>query len=124
MSAAIVRQWLVLSILPRPPRKIDTASIEKELRARGISIHRRTIQRDLVELATVFPLVVDERSKPYGWRWRDDADLMRNIPFVAERSGTQMEIRIRGQENRVRALLARLAAEPAELRVEIVRSTA
>lgn len=68
-------------MLPRPPRRIDTAAIEARLRDRGIEVHRRTIQRDLLELAEVFPIVADERAKPYGWRWADDAD--RHLPFVA-----------------------------------------
>lgn len=69
MGATIVRQWLVLSMLPAPPRRIGTASIEAALRARGVEVHRRTIQRDLMELSEVFPIVVDDRGKPYGWRW-------------------------------------------------------
>lgn len=73
MGNTILRQWLVLVMLPRPPRRIDTASIEARLRDRGIEVHRRTIQRDLVELAEVFPIVPDERTKPYGWRWSEDA---------------------------------------------------
>jgi hypothetical protein len=40
------------------------------------------VQRDLVELASVFPLVADERSKPYGWRWADDAELLCAIPAL------------------------------------------
>lgn len=68
-------------MLPRPPRRIDTAAIEARLRDRGIEVHRRTIQRDLLELAEVFPIVADERAKPYGWRWAEDAD--RQLLFVA-----------------------------------------
>jgi predicted DNA-binding transcriptional regulator YafY len=74
MPATILRQWLVLSMLPKPPRRIDTAMIESRLRERGIEVHRRTIQRDLLELADVFPIVADERAKPYGWRWSNDAE--------------------------------------------------
>lgn len=73
MGATILRQWMILIVLPRPPRRIDTASIESRLRERGIEVHRRTIQRDLLELAEIFPIVADERAKPYGWRWSDDA---------------------------------------------------
>ena len=58
-------------MLPKPPQKIDTARLVAKLRERGVVAHRRTIQRDLLELATVFPIVADERSKPYGWRWAD-----------------------------------------------------
>lgn len=75
MGSAIVRQWHLLLLLPRGPRRIDTATLEQCLRARGLHVHRRTIQRDLIELAGIFPIVSDERSKPYGWRWADDAEL-------------------------------------------------
>lgn len=76
----MMRKWLVLTILPRAPRRIDTGSIEARLRERGIAVHRRTIQRDLIELAEVFPIVSDEREKPYGWQWGEDADLVGQLP--------------------------------------------
>ena len=70
-------------LLPKGPRRIDTATLEARLRERGVDVHRRTIQRDLLELATVFPIVSDDRSKPYGWRWADDAELLCAIPALA-----------------------------------------
>ena len=76
MGSTIVRQWHLLTLLPKGPRRIDTATLEERLRGRGLDVHRRTVQRDLVELAGVFPLVSDERTKPYGWRWADDAELL------------------------------------------------
>lgn len=83
VGSSIVRQWHLLTLLPKGPRRVDTATLEDRLRGRGLEIHRRTIQRDLVELATVFPIVSDERSKPYGWRWADDAELLCAIPALA-----------------------------------------
>jgi hypothetical protein len=77
MGETILRQWLVLGMLPRPPRRIDTASIEARLRQRGVPRPSPTIQRDLLELAEVFPIVADKRAKPYGWRWADDAPAIR-----------------------------------------------
>lgn len=74
MASAIVRQWHLLTLLPKGPRRVDTATLEQQLRARGLDVHRRTIQRDLVELAAMFPIVSDERTRPYGWRWGDDAE--------------------------------------------------
>lgn len=76
VPSALVRQWLLLTLLPTKPRRVDTATLEDRLRSRGLRVHRRTIQRDLVELASVFPIVADERSKPYGWRWADGQDLV------------------------------------------------
>jgi hypothetical protein len=71
------RQWLILSRLPKAPRKVDVAWIEAELREMGIRVHRRSIQRDLVTLSQVFPLTCDEASKPYGWSWAVDAEAPR-----------------------------------------------
>lgn len=98
---------MVLSMLPRPPRRIDTGSLEARLRERGISVHRRTIQRDLIELATVFPIVADERAKPYGWRWADHAHPI--LPDVAcdARATPPIDVTLR----LVRPLLSTVAAE-------------
>ena len=82
MGSAIVRQWHLLTLLPKGPRRIDAATLEEKLRARGIHAHRRTIQRDLITLGAVFPIVSDERSRPYGWRWADDAELLCAIPAL------------------------------------------
>ncbi len=82
MGATIVRQWLILTMLPRRPRRIDTGTLERKLRERGIVVHRRTIQRDLLELAQVFPIVADERAKPFGWRWSDDAVFIGELPVL------------------------------------------
>jgi hypothetical protein len=66
---ALQRQWALLSLVPRAPRRVDSATLELQLREAGFPIHLRTIQRDLVVLSGVFPLVCDERTKPFGWSW-------------------------------------------------------
>jgi predicted DNA-binding transcriptional regulator YafY len=105
MSSTILRQWLVLGMLPRPPRRIDTGSIEARLRDRGIEVHRRTIQRDLLELAEVFPIVADERAKPYGWRWADDADGMLSRIAPRARSGPRVALSLRVAEAHLEQVL-------------------
>jgi hypothetical protein len=62
----------MLSLLPRSPRAVDTATLEQRLREQGVRVNRRSIQRDLVALSGLFPIVCDERSKPYGWAWAED----------------------------------------------------
>lgn len=118
MSTAIVRQWLVLSLLPRPPKQIDTAWLEKALLERGIVVHRRTIQRDLVNLSKVFPLVSDSRSKPYAWRWSDEAEFLFDVnipappdPLVSRKA---IVVRLRGAEPALGAVLEHLRASLAE----------
>src|SRR5690606_34693607 len=43
--------------------------LRRALVAEGFDVTERTVQRDLHTLSTAFPLVNDERSKPYGWSW-------------------------------------------------------
>src|SRR4051794_7024436 len=104
--SATVRQWHLLSLLPKGPRRIDTATLEQRLRSRGLDVHRRTVQRDLVELATVFPLVSDDRSKPYGWRWADDAELLCAIPALpgARHGVPEIDLVLRVRTAAVRAV--------------------
>jgi predicted DNA-binding transcriptional regulator YafY len=106
VASTIIRQWNLLTLLPKGPRRIDTATLEARLRERGIDVHRRTIQRDLLELAAVFPLVSDERSKPYGWRWADDAELLCAIPALpgARAAVPEIDLVLRVRRSAVRAI--------------------
>lgn len=72
-ASAVARQWAILQALPRAPKKITTQAIEARLQAQGHMVSRRTIERDLLSLSTRFPLLADERSKPYGWSWTRDS---------------------------------------------------
>lgn len=71
----LLRQWAMLRLIPRHPRRIDTGRIRDELLQVGYDITLRTIQRDLNKLSAVLPLVSDQ-SKPQGWWWQADADLL------------------------------------------------
>ena len=79
------RHLLLLQMIPRYPRKIDTATIERQLAQEGIVIHRRSIQRDLDSLSALFPLESDEREKPYGWSWSAESPAI-NIPTSSTHS--------------------------------------
>lgn len=69
----VQRQWHMLRLVPRYPLKITVQAIQNALAVQGFDTTERTIQRDLVELSRAFPLVVDERAKPFGWSWQRDA---------------------------------------------------
>lgn len=73
MADNLERLWLLLRSIPRAPRKVDGATLHGRLEDNGIRVNRRTIQRDLERLALYFPLVCDDRSKPYGWSWSRQA---------------------------------------------------
>ncbi len=71
MSETLLRQWAMLRMIPRAPRKISTAEIRSRLDSEyGYHVNVRTLQRDLERLSAVFELERDDRSKPYGWSWR------------------------------------------------------
>ncbi|MEN8108645.1 MAG: WYL domain-containing protein [Pseudomonadota bacterium] len=73
MSQVFLRQWAMLRLIPRAPRKIDAKSILERLDVQGFPTDIRTIQRDLQKLSGLFPLECDERSKPFGWYWGKSA---------------------------------------------------
>lgn len=72
-------------------------TLEARLFASGVAVHRRTIQRDLVELAKVFPLVSVGEEKPYRWRWSDDARFLCSIPILdaPDEPGAEISLRLR-----------------------------
>lgn len=69
----LLRQWQTLRLIPRHPRKITASEVMTQLAAEGYSVGKRTVERDLQALSGVFPLVSDERSRPFGWSWERDA---------------------------------------------------
>ena len=66
-TQTLYRQWLVLQMIPRAPRKVTAREIVDRLRAEGQDATKRTVERDLIALSAIFPLQADERAKPYGW---------------------------------------------------------
>ena len=69
MSETYIRQWAMLRLIPRLPRKRPASEILSLLEEDGYKISKRTIERDLISLSEVFPLECDTRSKPFGWSW-------------------------------------------------------
>jgi predicted DNA-binding transcriptional regulator YafY len=69
----LLRHWQTLRRIPRHPLKITAAELCQHLGSEGFVVGKRTVERDLHALSSIFPLVADERSKPYGWSWSRDA---------------------------------------------------
>lgn len=69
----VLRQWHMLRLVQRYPQKISMQAIKGVLEVQGFDSTERTIQRNLVEFSRAFPLVVDDRAKPFGWSWQRDA---------------------------------------------------
>jgi predicted DNA-binding transcriptional regulator YafY len=70
---SLLRQWHMLRMVPRAPAKITARELRDRLQRAEFDVHERSVQRDLNELAQVFPLCVDTRDKPFGWSWQRDA---------------------------------------------------
>tara|TARA_A100000171_G_scaffold52036_2_gene68689 strand:+ start:576 stop:1529 length:954 start_codon:yes stop_codon:yes gene_type:complete len=63
---------LTLEILKRISRNraVSAAELHAQLLAVGINRSRRTIERQLGGLVEQFDIECDDRSKPYGYRWK------------------------------------------------------
>jgi len=75
MSDTLMRQWQMLRLIPRQPSKISTTQLMHSLADEGFTTTQRTLQRDLTRLSTVYPLLCDDRDKPFGWSWSADANV-------------------------------------------------
>ena len=66
---------LAVELLRRIPRshKITAAELHRQLKDAGLERTERTIQRQLEMLSRHFEIERDDRSKPYGYRWRERA---------------------------------------------------
>jgi len=66
---------LVLEILKRIPknRKVSAPELHRQLVDAGVHRELRTIQRQLDMLAENFDIERDDRNRPYGYRWKEQA---------------------------------------------------
>ncbi len=103
-NGALTRQWAMLRLIPRFPRKISVQELQQRLDIQGFATTARSIQRDLQGLsAGRFPLVVDESNKPYGWSWAKDA----NFEF-APRLSTEQGVALLLARTHLRSLLPQM----------------
>ncbi|MFZ5724427.1 MAG: helix-turn-helix transcriptional regulator [Pseudomonadota bacterium] len=73
MTDTTLRYIRMLDCIPVEPRKIAARDVREQLLAAGHDISARSVERDLEKLQAIFPLVKDDRSRPYGWSWLRDA---------------------------------------------------
>lgn len=69
-----LRQWAMLKRIPQHPRQITARELTERLASEGFEVGKRTIERDLQSLSGIFPLISNDRSRPYGWSWSKDAE--------------------------------------------------
>lgn len=66
---------LAVELMRRIPRgrKVTASELHRQLKDAGIDRDLRTIQRQLEMLSEHFEIERDDRSKPYGYRWLEQA---------------------------------------------------
>jgi predicted DNA-binding transcriptional regulator YafY len=77
--------FFALELLRRIPRnrKITASQLHKELEGTELERDLRTIQRQLEALSENFEIERDDRSKPYGYKWKERAQGL-SIPMLSE----------------------------------------
>jgi predicted DNA-binding transcriptional regulator YafY len=69
----LLRQWKMLRHIPKYPQKKTSKDLQEKLELDLYIVSKRTIERDLERLSTIFPIACDSRNKPYGWSWDKNA---------------------------------------------------
>jgi len=71
----IARQWQLLRLLPGRHPGMSSTQLQAALATTGHTTSKRTVERDLVELAALFPLQCNSKGMPYGWYWQPGLSL-------------------------------------------------
>jgi len=69
----LYRQWTLLSLVPRYPRRISSEELLQRLIDRSFDVAIRTIQRDLIKLSSLFTLSYDTEGKKLYWFWSENS---------------------------------------------------
>lgn len=66
---ALARQWQLLKLLPSRPPGISSRDLAARLADEGFKVTKRTVERDLAELSSIFGIACNDKGMPYGWHW-------------------------------------------------------
>jgi predicted DNA-binding transcriptional regulator YafY len=93
---------LALELLHRIPRnrRISASELHEQLHGAGIERDLRTIQRQLEMLCEHFEIERDDRSKPFGYRWKERAKGL-VLPMLTEQESLLLAL----AERQLRSLL-------------------
>lgn len=69
------RQWEMLRMLPARGPGTTSAQLHQALQDAGYKVSKRTVERDLQDLSSLFPLQCNDRGTPWGWHWLPGAAL-------------------------------------------------
>lgn len=93
---------LALEIMRRIPRKrtVTAKELHEQLADSEVGRDLRTIQRQLEMLSDYFDIERDDRTKPYGYRWKENAQGM-GLPMLSEQESLLLSL----AEQHLRGLL-------------------
>lgn len=115
----LLRNIVLLGLIPRQPRSRTVPELQRELAARGFEVSTRTLQRDLAnKLAAEFPIFCDDTTSPY--RWSFDRHAQFNLPAMDPAAALAMYLS-EGHLQRVLppSVLSALAPQFAEARRQL-----
>ncbi len=69
---SLARQWELLRLIPTRKPGITSAELTRQIIDKGYVVTKRTVERDLRDLSTLFPLMANEDSAPFRWYWLKD----------------------------------------------------
>ena len=69
---SLARQWELLRLIPTRKPGITSAELTRQIADKGYVVTKRTVERDLRDLSTLFPLMANEDSAPFRWYWLKD----------------------------------------------------
>ncbi len=83
-NGSLETAFVLLEVLRSIPRRRYTtaAQVLQSMEAAGYTRSIRSVQRLLDQLSGQFPIECDTRSKPYGYRWRDDGQSF-HLPLLS-----------------------------------------
>jgi len=79
---AILRHWVMLQLIPREPGGINAQQLREKLAAIDplYDVHKRTIERNLMQMMSVFPSLDYDDSQAGGNRWFWQKDTVMDVP--------------------------------------------
>jgi len=78
------RQWELLKLLPTSGSGETARSLQNRLAEAGFPTTKRTVERDLEDLSSVFAIRTNDKSRPYGFSWTPPTSLQLSAVSVYE----------------------------------------
>lgn len=75
MKDTLLRQLALLRLIPEAPRYTSSVVLHEKLQERGFVVNLRSVQRDLLRLSVMFPLVSEEKGGRNEWSFAEGASL-------------------------------------------------